>query len=110
MLATVGIVVGTTVPASASVLFNVPAARVCVGHTFKVGVWYQQSGGSRKYRVTVRNPHGTVVLYKHGEAPTLRWRYWHVRARDAGRYHTVYRTIVSGKWKPYRAVTKAHRC
>ena len=37
----------------AVVLVNQPAARVCTGHTFRVGVWYQRSGGSRAYRVAV---------------------------------------------------------
>ncbi len=111
MLSTLGVEAGATLPASATVLFNQPAARVCIGHTFKVGVWYQQfSGGSRKYRVTVRNPSGKVVLYRHGRAPTSRWIFWHVRAGEVGRYHTVYRIIVSGRWKPYRAATAAHHC
>ena len=111
MLTTFGVLVGTAVPASATVLFNQPVARVCIGHTFKVGVWYQSfSGGSRKYRVTVRNPDGTVVLYQTGKAPTSRWRFWHVPAREAGTYRTVYRIIVSGSWKPYRATTTARHC
>jgi hypothetical protein len=111
VLMAVGVALGTMAPASATVLINQPAARVCIGHRFKVGVWYQQSsGGSRRYRVTVRNPHGTVVLSRHGRAPSAHWLFWHVRASQVGTYHTVYRTIVGGKWRPYRATTKAHHC
>jgi hypothetical protein len=100
-------------PAEAMVLVNQPASSVCVGHTFKVGVWYQQySGGSRAYRVAVYSPSGRRVLYKHGRASSAHWRYWKVRATRAGKYHTVY----SGHWKHpkqwsrYRVTTRARRC
>ncbi len=100
-------------PADAMVLVNQPASSVCVGHTFKVGVWYQQySGGSRAYRVAVYSPSGKRLLYKHGRASSAHWRYWKVRATRAGKYHTVY----SGHWKyprrwsHYKVTTKARHC
>ncbi len=100
-------------PAGAMVLVNQPANSVCVGHTFKVGVWYQQlSGGSRAYRVAVYGPAGKRLLYKHGRASAAHWRFWKVRAARPGKYHTVY----SGHWKHprrwdhYRVPTKARRC
>jgi hypothetical protein len=94
------------------VLVNQPASSVCVGKTFRVGVWYQQSGGSRAYRVDVYSPHGQRVLYKHGQAPSAQWRFWKVRARVAGKYRTVYWTHVghSGAWSAYRATTRARHC
>ena len=100
-------------PADAMVLVNQPASSVCVGHMFKVGVWYQQySGGSRAYRVAVYGPSGKRLLYKHGRASSAHWRYWKVRATRVGKYHTVY----SGHWKHakrwdhYKVTTKARRC
>jgi hypothetical protein len=98
--------------APASVLVNQPAATVCVGQTFRVGVWYQPSGGSRAYRLAVYNPRGTRVFYRHGQAPAKNWVFWRIRARRAGRFRTVY----SGHWKSrsawstYTAVTRARRC
>jgi hypothetical protein len=100
-----------TVPASAVVLVNQPASSVCVGKTFKVGVWYQQfSGGSRAYRVAVYDPSWRRVLYKQGQASSSQWRFWRVGAIHAGKYHTVYQTRSNGRWIRYRAITLAHRC
>lgn len=105
--------VASAAPADAMVLVNQPASSVCVGHTFKVGVWYQQySGGSRAYRVAVYGPAGKRLLYKHGRAIAAHWRFWKVRAARPGKYHTVY----SGHWRHpkrwdhYKVTTKASRC
>jgi hypothetical protein len=106
-----GIVIGGATTASAVVLVNQPPSRVCVGHTFRVGVWYQQfSGGSRRYRVTVYNPQRQVILHKTGQAPSSHWRFWRVTAAQTGDYHTTYRTIVHGQWRPYRVTTVSHHC
>lgn len=97
----------------ATVLVNQPVSSVCVGKTFKVGVWYQQfSGGSRAYRVAVYNPAGKRILYRHGRAPSARWRFWKVRPEMVGKYHTVYsgHWRSAAKWSRYRATTRAHRC
>jgi hypothetical protein len=111
MLVALGGVLAATVPASADVLVNQPASSVCVGKTFKVGVWYQQfSGGPRAYRVAVYNPSWRRVLYKHGRAPSSHWKFWRIRASRTGKYHTVYRIRYKGRWVPYRTVTQAHRC
>ncbi len=111
MFVALGGALAAAVPASAVVLVNQPASSVCVGNTFKVGVWYQQfSGGSRKYRVAVYNPHWRRVLHKRGRAPSSHWRFWRIHARSIGKYHTVYRTRYQGKWIRYRAITKARRC
>ena len=95
------------------VLVNQPAASVCVGRRFTVGVWYQQlSGGSRAYRVAVYGPAGHRLLYRHGRASSAHWRFWKVRAVRPGKYHTVY----SGHWKHptvwshYKVTTRARRC
>jgi hypothetical protein len=98
----------------AVVLVNQPAARVCTGHTFKVGVWYQRSGGSPAYRVAVYNPRGRRIFYRHGAASSARWKFWRIRAWRAGTFRTVY----SGHWNPgkpsswvkYRARTRSRRC
>jgi hypothetical protein len=94
------------------VLINQPYRSVCTGRTFTVGVWYQPSGGSRAYRVTVYNPHGVRIFHRSGRAPSAHWAFWKIRAKRIGKYRTVY----SGHWKKrsawstYRTVTKAHRC
>jgi hypothetical protein len=94
------------------VLINQPAGSVCVGKTFTVGVWYQQSGGSGAYRINVHNPRGARVLSKHGVAPSSNWLFWKVRAKLAGEYRTVYWTHPPGsrRWARYRALTMARRC
>ncbi|HEY1617395.1 MAG TPA: hypothetical protein VGG25_07240 [Streptosporangiaceae bacterium] len=98
---------------SNTVLVNQPAGRVCTGATFKVGIWYQKfSGGSRAYRVSVYNPRGKRVLYRHGDASAAHWRYWKVRATRAGRYRTVYsgHWAASGGWRHYKVTTRARHC
>jgi hypothetical protein len=111
LLTVFGIVIGAATIASAVVLVNQPPAGICVGHTFKVGVWYQQfSGGSRRYRVTVYNPQGNLILHKRGLAPSSHWLLWPVTAAQTGDYHTTYRTIVNGQWRPYRVTTVSHNC
>ncbi|HKD88494.1 MAG TPA: hypothetical protein VKB62_08200 [Streptosporangiaceae bacterium] len=96
----------------AVVLVNQPAGSVCISKTFTVGVWYQQSGGSRAYRLDVYNPRGMRVLHKRGTAPASAWKFWKVRAKLAGRYRTVYWTHPAGsrKWSAYHARTRAHHC
>jgi hypothetical protein len=97
----------------AMVLVNQPFSTVCVGRSFRVGVWYQQlSGGSRAYRVAVYNPRGRRILYKHGRAPSGQWKFWSIHPKLTGRYHTVY----SGHWKQqsvwtkYRVTTRSRQC
>jgi hypothetical protein len=94
------------------VLVNQPPARVCVGREIQVGVWYQQSGGSRRYRVDVYDPKGKRVLHRHGRAPSAHWRFWYVRAAMAGRYRIVYWGHFKNPktWTPYRARTIARPC
>jgi hypothetical protein len=118
MIAVLAAAVIAPAPASAAsarpavVLVNQPRASACVGKTFKVGVWYQQSGGSRAYRIAVYSPGGARIFYRHGRAPTANWKFWKIRANRAGKYRTVY----SGHWrKPsvwtrYRVTTRARRC
>jgi hypothetical protein len=95
------------------VLINQPASSVCVGRTFRVGVWYQRySGGSRAYRVKVFNPRGKRILFRHGRASAAQWKFWTIRPLQAGRYRTVY----SGHWKSttawtrFRVITRSRRC
>ncbi|HEX9031596.1 MAG TPA: hypothetical protein VF834_07095 [Streptosporangiaceae bacterium] len=100
-----------TVPAV--VLVNQPAAVICSGRKFTVGVWYQQiSGGSRAYRVAIYGPRHTRFFYRHGRAPAAHWRFWRVLAGRAGKYHTFYSTHRPGSatWSTYRVVTRARRC
>ena len=111
LLTVFGIVIAAATTASAVVLVNQPPARVCVGHTFRAGVWYQQfSGGSRRYRVTVYNPQRHLILHKTGRAPSSSWRFWRVTAAQTGDYHTTYQTIVHGQWRPYRVTTVSRNC
>ena len=95
------------------VLVNIPARSVCVGHKFKVGVWFQQiSGGSRAYRISVSGPAHRRFFHRAGQAPSASWRMWKVLAGRAGKYHTVYSGHRPGstKWTTFRATTRAHRC
>jgi hypothetical protein len=80
-------------PAGANVSFNGPSPSVCVGGTFKIGVWYQSySGGSHAYTVRVSSPSGKVIFEHHGSATTT-WRMWNIRAAQAGTYKTLYTSI-----------------
>jgi hypothetical protein len=94
------------------VLVNQPPARVCVGRKIQVGVWYQPSGGSRRYRVDVYSPKGQRVFHRHGRAPSSHWRFWYVRAAMAGRYRIVYWGHFKNPktWTPFRARTIARQC
>src|SRR5215470_8728284 len=95
------------------VLVSQPPASVCAGHRFRIGVWYQRiSGGSRAYRVAVSGPRHRRFFYRHGRAPSARWRFWLVLAGRAGRYVTRYYTHRPGStlWTVYRAITIANRC
>jgi hypothetical protein len=121
LLTSAGLVLGLAGPALAApagvqpalVLVNQPVSKVCVGRTFRLGVWFQRySGGSRAYRVAVYNPRGTRILYRHGQAPRGHWRFWKIPARMAG----VYRSVYYGHWRSrtawniYRARTTARHC
>jgi hypothetical protein len=99
--------------APAVVLINQPAARICVGHTFTVGVWFQQlSGGSRAYRIAVSGPRHRRFFYRHGTARSSSWRFWKIRAGRRGKYRTLYFSHRPGsaKWSKYTAMTRARRC
>jgi hypothetical protein len=94
------------------VLVNQPVSSVCVGKSFRVGVFYQRySGGSRAYRVAVYNPQGRRILYRHGRASTT-WKFWTIHPKLTG----VYRTVYSGHWRSpkvwtkYRATTRSRHC
>jgi hypothetical protein len=95
------------------VLINQPARSVCVGRTFRVGVWYQQySGGSAAYRISVSGPRRVRFFYRHGVASSAHWRFWNIRAGRAGRYRIVYSGHRPGavKWSRYVTYTHARRC
>ena len=84
-------VAATATPASATVLVNYPGTSVKVGHTFKVGDWYQQaSGGSRWYSTSVYNPSGSRVLHKTGYASSSSWKLWNIKAIRTGNYKVRY--------------------
>ena len=95
-----------------TLLVNQPAASVCVGHTFTVGVWFQRSGGSRAYRVAISGPRHVRFFYRHGLAPSSHWQFWKVRVGRRGTYITTYsgHWRHSGSWDTYRAITRARRC
>ena len=94
--------------ASATVLVNQPAASVCEGHTFQVGVWYQSySGGSRHYRVRVYNPRGVKILDKRGFASAVSWRFWTIRTHRVGRFTTIYNLP---HLDPYVVYTRSKLC
>jgi hypothetical protein len=94
------------------VLVNQPARRVCAGRTFTVGVWFQQTGGSRAYRLSVYNPHHKRVFFRRGQAPSSHWAFWKIRATRAGTYHTAYSAHwrSPSAWTIYRTPTKARTC
>jgi len=96
----------------ALVLVNQPASRVCAGHRFTVGVWYQSfSRGSRAYRVAVYNPKGWLVFWTKGRAPSAAWRFWPIRAWRTGKFRTVYHSKNSGgHWIRYVARTTSRAC
>jgi hypothetical protein len=97
-------------PASAQVLVNAPRRTVCQGHTFRVGVWNNYEGGSRRYRINVFSPTGNRVFHHHGKA-THTWKFWRITAHRLGRYKTVYRSGkgVAHPWHQ-RFFTRSHRC
>jgi hypothetical protein len=94
------------------VLVNQPARRVCLGRSFTVGVWFQQSGGSRAYRLSVYNPRHKRVFFRRGHAPSSHWAFWKIPAKLAGTYHTAYSAHWRHPttWTVYRVPTRARRC
>ena len=94
------------------VLVNQPARRVCLGRSFTVGVWFQQSGGSRAYRLSVYNPRHKRVFFRRGNAPSSHWAFWKIPAKLAGTYHTAYSAHWRHPttWTLYRVPTRARRC
>jgi len=97
------------------VLVNQPVPRVCLGSTFRVGVWFQRhphAGGSRAYRISVYNPRHQRVFFHSGQAPSAHWAFWHIHTKLAGQYHTVYsgHWRKPGVWSTYRVATRAHNC
>ncbi|MBO0816606.1 MAG: hypothetical protein J2P30_15875, partial [Actinobacteria bacterium] len=102
---------GTGAPA-AGTLINSPAARVCHGQRFTVGVWAQPgtSRANRPYVVNVYNPDWVQVRHESGHAPTSSWQFWHLRASHLGRYHISYQTWHDGVRYRSRFVTSSVRC
>ena len=95
------------------VLVNRPASSVCVGHTFTVGVWFQQaSGGSRAYRIAISGPRHRRFFYRYGRAPLRHWRFWKVRAGRMGKYRIIYSGHRPGSatWTRFGVTTRARRC
>lgn len=97
------------------VLVNQPVGRVCLGTSFRVGVWFQRhphAGGSRAYRISVYSPRHQRVFFRSGQAPSAHWAFWHIPAKLAGQYRTVYSAHwrKPGVWSTYRVATRAHRC
>jgi hypothetical protein len=75
-------------------------------------VWFQQSGGSRAYRLSVYNPRHKRVFFRRGSAPSSHWAFWKIPARLAGTYHTAYSAHWRHPttWTVYRVPTRARRC
>ncbi|HET9896038.1 MAG TPA: hypothetical protein VFQ44_14010 [Streptosporangiaceae bacterium] len=95
------------------VLVNQPAASLCAGHKFKVGVWYQSlSGGSRAYRISIWGPAHRRFFYRQGKASPEHWKFWHVLAGRRGRYRVVYSGHKPGsaKWTKFPLVVHAKHC
>ena len=57
-------------------------------------------------------PAGHRLLYRHGQASSAHWRFWKVRATQAGKYRTVYsgKWAASGGWRHYKVTTRARHC
>lgn len=97
----------------AVVLVNQPVKKLCAGHRFTVGVWYQKiSGGSRAYRISIWGPRHLRFFYKTGMASAAHWQMWKVKAGRHGRYKIVYSGHKPGstKWSKYRVFVNAERC
>lgn len=83
--------------AEAVVVVSAPPRDAFCLDKIRIGVWYQAfSGGSRRYRVSVYNPAGKLILDKRGIA-TNHWRYFYFRpialkGRVAGIFKTIYRS------------------
>ena len=113
MAAPPGLAATSAAVSPAVVLVNQPAHRLCTGHEFTVGVWYQKiSGGSRAYRISIWGPRHRRFFYRHGEASARNWRMWHVTAGRQGRYRIVYSGHRPGqkKWSRYQVIVHAKRC
>ena len=108
--ALIGITMMTSVmmspPAGATVEFNSPKSAVCVGGIFKIGVWYQSSGGSHAYTVRVSSSSGKVVFELRGNATTT-WRMWNIRAAQAGTYKTLYTSVSPKGQLTWRTTARA---
>lgn len=90
------------------VLVNQPPARVVLGHTFPVGVWYQSfSGGARYCHVAVYQPGGKLIFYWAGRASSATWYIWHIRASRLGNYRTTYHYWYHGVWSKYSVLTQS---
>jgi hypothetical protein len=103
----------TATTASAVVLVNRPVSRICAGHRFTVGVWYQSiSGGSRAYRISIWGPRHVRFFFRHGVASAKHWRFWKVKAGRRGRYRIVYSGHRPGakKWTKFQMFVHARRC
>lgn len=117
MLGSVAVTTAGAAPPSATALrratlVNYPGARVCQYHRFTVGVWAQPgtSWADRRFVINVYNPNSVRVLHKSGHAPTDRWRKWHPKASQLGKYHTVYKVWNNGTVNRSSYFTRSHRC
>ena len=85
---------------TAGVQARVPAARVCLNTIggIKLGVRWTGTG-TRRFRVSLYDPNGKVVLARHGLA-TRAWKRWAYRPTLGGVYRTVY--TLPGLTRRYR--------
>ena len=94
--------------AEADVLVESVPARVCLGKSFTVGVWYQSySGGPRDFSIEIYDPRRRLVLYRKGLASSARWKVWRCWPNQPGHFGVVYSGRGFGSWS--RSV-RAIRC
>ena len=91
---------GGTDAAAASVQARVPAGRVCINTIGGIKLGVRWNGiGPRRFRVSLYDPSGKVLLARHGLARRV-WKRWAYRPTLGGVYRTVY--TLPGRTRRYR--------
>ena len=86
--------------AAASVQVRIPVDRVCRNTIGGIKLGVRWSGtGPRRFGVRLYDPHGEVVLARHGLA-TRAWKRWAYRPTLGGVYRTVY--TLPGRTRRFR--------
>ena len=86
--------------AAPSVQVRIPVSRVCINTIGGIKLGVRWNGiGPRRFRVSLYDPSGKVLLARHGLARRV-WKRWAYRPTLGGVYRTVYTLI--GHTRRYR--------